>query len=172
MTITMTRPDSQFDYEHQTVHRLTSDDDIGGWSPASPPPRADVLWLRPWGNDGVDYQERLQRFMDFEANWDSYGAPPFDYIVVERTKRLMNELLRAGVPVPNLIPAASGSIILEWWTETMRLEIDIDPMGDDSMYVEDPASGTSIEYTGLLSKIPDSYRKVLNDALVHLCFQI
>ena len=182
VTISMRRPRTQYregkGHHHYDVRDLyvTSDRGIGGWSPASLATGVEKGWQQnqvAWPqrrvrDHGADYRNELRRFSRFEQNWDSYEALPFDDVVLERTRRVVGNLVRVGIPEPKLIPAASGSIILEWWTDFLRLEIDIDPEGEDSVFVELQDNSMSTEYVGHLSEITNGHRRVLNTALTYL----
>lgn len=48
-----------------------------------------------------------------EPNWDGYGAAPLAPAVERRARRLAR-LLPASLPLPEVTPAPSGSIDLEW----------------------------------------------------------
>ena len=48
-----------------------------------------------------------------EPNWDGHGAAPLPPAVVRRARRLAR-LLPASLPLPEVTPAPSGSIDLEW----------------------------------------------------------
>lgn len=141
---------------------------IGSLSPASvlikhqPGPS----YLRT-GESTADFLGALREVADLGANWDSYGAEPFDEIVVERAKRLIVGLVRNDVPPPRIIPAASGSILLEWSTDLLYLEIDIDPRGEDSVFIEKETGGT-VEYVGHLSDMNEFHTRELNGALTTL----
>lgn len=107
----------------------------------------------------------IDQFSRYERDWDSYDSPPFDLIVIERAKELVTKLLQHGIPGPNLIPASSGSIILDWRTREVHLEIDIDPEGDDVVYISGQYITDEIEYIGPLDKISNGHRRTLNQVL-------
>ena len=48
-------------------------------------------------------------------NWDGYGAAPLPAEIVRRARRLARAL-PASLPLPDVAPAPSGSIDLEWRT--------------------------------------------------------
>lgn len=48
-----------------------------------------------------------------EANWDGYGAEPIATAVSSRARRLA-DMLPPALPLPEVAPAPSGSIDLEW----------------------------------------------------------
>lgn len=145
---------------------------------------SDLSWLLPISlslqeqNAQLAYQlpkEKLDFFLDqidqfsrFEWNWDSYDSPPFDRIVIERAKELVTKLLQHGIPGPNLIPTSSGSILLDWRTKEVHLEIDIDPEEDDVLYISGEHIADEIEYIGPLNEISNSHRRALNQVLCRL----
>ena len=141
---------------------------IGSLSPASVlikhQPGSSYLRTR---ESTADFLGALREVADLGANWDSYGAEPFDEIVVERAKRLIVGLVRNDVPPPRVIPAASGSILLEWSTDLLYLEIDIDPTGEDSVFIEKETGG-AVEYVGHLSDMNEFHTRELNGALTKL----
>lgn len=113
----------------------------------------------------------IDQFSRYERDWDSYDSPPFDLIVIERAKKLVTKLLQLGIPGPNLIPASSGSIILDWRTREVHLEIDIDPEGDDVVYISGQYIGGEMEYIGPLDEISNGHRRTLNQVLCLLKYK-
>lgn len=143
---------------------------IGGWSPASLPIENQPVWTYQRAREGTkDFRSALREVAKLKANWDSYGAAPFDPIVIERARSLILYLVTNDVPSPRIIPAASGSLLLEWSTDLVHLEIDIDPVGEDSVFIE-KKDGSAIEYVGNLVEITELYRRELNSALTYLMF--
>lgn len=174
MTNTMTRPLGyrRGEYRYRSPHLdVTMDASDRKWSLISPLREEQMEWPLHWVGEQVpDYRSRIQRFAQLSANWDSYDASPFDPVVVARAKELVTDLMRVGIPEPNLIPASSGSIILEWWTDILHLEIDIDPQGEDVVFIELQEGNTSAEYVGNLAGITNKYRRLLNTAFACLVY--
>ena len=174
MTTTLERPAlyrrSQY-HDPSPYLDVTMDAGSREWPQSSLPRGNQIEWPLHWVGECVpDYYSRMQRFTELGENWDSYDGPPFDQGVIARAEQLVTDLLRVGIPEPNLIPASSGSIILEWWTDILHLEIDIDPLGEDSVHIELEEIDISVEYVGHLADITNGYRRLLNTAfacLVH-----
>lgn len=148
-----------------------NDDKIRGWSPAShmgkrkinPSHRALIDNIYP-------LMEIIDEFAGYELDWDSYGAPPFDSIVLERAKSMIIYLSSHGIPRPNLIPASSGAIIFDWRTQVVHLEIHIDPEQDDLVYISDYELEDDFEYIGPLDEISNGHRQILSRALQLLIY--
>ena len=113
-------------------------------------------------------QQQLKRISELSRNWDSYDSSPFEPTVIERTKRLVSQLVQRGVPEPNVVPASSGAIIIEWRTDNVRLEIELDPLGEDIVYVQAADQYQPVEYMGPINQITNGDRRALNRALAYL----
>ena len=166
MTITMKKEEFRVPYL-ATRPKATHAHDLSSMSPFSLSPQEyNVQLAYQLPKDNLDILlDQIDQFSRFERDWDSYDSPPFDSIVIERTKELVTKLLQHGIPGPNLIPASSGSIILDWRTEEVHLEIDIDPEGDDVVYISGQYITDEIEYIGPLDEISNGHRRTLNQVL-------
>lgn len=169
ITIAMTQEDLSRPLETYRSGGMT-DHNLGGWSPAS------LLELRTINSayrapiNVYPLLKIIEEFAGYESNWDSYDAPPFDPIVIDRTKDLVTQLALNGVPEPNLIPAGSGAIILEWLTSKVHLEIHIDPEDDDLVYISEQDTTHKVEYIGPLDKINNGHRQTLARVLSRLIY--
>ena len=60
-------------------------------------------------------RQKLRELGELEPNWDSYGAPRFDFELRDRVDRLLDELAVIGMSKePHIGPCSDGSIDLEW----------------------------------------------------------
>lgn len=60
------------------------------------------------------------------ANWDSEGAKPITTSVVEWSKQILDQVPRA-IPNPDVSPAASGSVCMEWTKGKNFVWADVEP---------------------------------------------
>lgn len=166
MTITMKKEEYRVPYLAAQL-KVTHARDPSWVSPVSlslQDQNTQLAYPLPKDNLGI-LLDKIDQFSRFERDWDSYDSPPFDFIVIERAKELVIKLLQHGIPGPNLIPASSGSIILDWRTREVHLEIDIDPEGDDVVYISGQYIADEIEYIGPLDEISNGHRRTLNQVL-------
>lgn len=72
---------------------------------------------------------QLQELADFPEDWDSYGAPMIDRNCIEGALQLLANLIdpdRApSTPVPSVVPTSTGTVLLEWHTNGIDLEIEV-----------------------------------------------
>jgi len=109
----------------------------------------------------------IAQLAQLEPDWDSYGAGRFDDHLIQRAREFLVRLASHKVPPPTVIPAASGSILLEWSTDQLHLEIDFDPMEEDAVFIQ-YGTARAVEYFGKLFEMEEPYRRELNSALNYL----
>ena len=76
---------------------------------------------------------KLNAFLALPPGWNSYGASPIREESVETTWRLLSCVLEPRMPLPYVVPLPTGGVQLEWHTERIDLEIEIE--GPDRMAV-------------------------------------
>lgn len=99
----------------------------------SPPPVADIgatsntvtsLDSRrrnaPWQNDVVN---SLCRFLELPNGWDSYNGRPLRHDTGMFTLQLLNSVLVAPTPTPQLVPVADGGVQAEWHQNQLDVEL-------------------------------------------------
>lgn len=165
MTIAITKEEPFYPLQAPSPE-VINDNNVRGWSPASLMGKRKINpSQRPLIDNIHPLMEIIDEFADYGSDWDSYDAPPFDSIVLERAKSMIIHLSSHGVPSPNLIPASSGAIIFDWRTQFVHLEIHIDPEQDDLVYISDHELAEDFEYIGPLDEISNGYRQILSRAL-------
>lgn len=71
----------------------------------------------------------LADLLTLPVNWDTYGAPPIEWIVAKQAFQLMSDILDVEDPAPWVVPMSNGGIQLEWHENGSDLEIEIEPEG-------------------------------------------
>ena len=99
-------------------------------------------------------------------NWDSYGAEPLSREILDRTRDFVSFLMSQNVPLPDIAPASSGAIFLNWRSEDIEIEIELDPEHDDSVFAR---YGTTLaEYEGPIAGISGFEKETVEVALTRL----
>jgi len=99
----------------------------------------DQVLLRPLG-------EVLQSLAELNANWDSYGAIPPSPAALERAWHYASALVERGLAMPEVFPTRSGGVQLEWHTESVEFEWEIDTDGATGVFIfDDHRSGEKID---------------------------
>ena len=120
-------------------------------------PEPDVLrgqsaapWERPGLNDARRaLSRRFEELASLAENWDAEGAHRVDRLALNVAWRIVEQALRADLPVPELFPVADGSVQLEWPAGPVELEIEIARGGRSAAFVcDDEQAGQEID--GLL----------------------
>lgn len=78
--------------------------------------------IEPWL---LPVLESLEELADLPANWNSYGAPPIQQESILAALQLLANTMRDHSPVPFIVPTAKGTVLLEWHTKGIDLEIDV-----------------------------------------------
>jgi hypothetical protein len=104
---------------------------------------------------GVPHDEARRRFPDvvaaldelaqLPANWDSYGAGTIRHSSLLATLELLLRIMRENTPMPALVPTNRRTILVEWHTRGIDLEVEVH--GSDRLHVafEDSRDGTEWE---------------------------
>lgn len=110
----------------------------------------------PWEPPGLtDVRETLARrfdeLMTLREGWDAEGARRIDSSALSAAWRLIEQALRAELPVPEIFPVPDGSVQLEWHAGPVELEVEIAPGGGSAAFVcDDEQAGQQID--GLLPR--------------------
>jgi hypothetical protein len=111
------------------------------------------LWLKAVAS-------RLNRLLDLEAGWDSYGARAIKLEAVRGSIHLLDRL-GSDVRAPEIFPSSDGSLTIEWNTGEGVLEIKFE--GEDRIgFFAEESNGKETESEGLSQArfIADFYPKV------------
>lgn len=112
--------------------------------------------------------DRIRALSCLAADWDSYGADPLNPALLTRVQTVVSGLLGQGVPMPDIAPASSGSVIVGWRGGAVEIEMDFDPAQEDAVLVRQGSE--SIDYEGPINKIYGEYRSLLESALTQLAW--
>ncbi len=110
---------------------------------------------------------RLRNLLRLETDWDSYGAAPLDWHILHRVEQFVADIMRQGVPLPDLVPSSSGSIIAEWRHNTGLLEVELHPEHEDLVWLEELGEVT-LDYEGPIEGIRGRDRTRLEAFLTRL----
>lgn len=80
-----------------------------------------------------------------QAGWDSYGALPIGRRAVDQAAELVEILLEDGFPAPDVFPLTEGGARLEWIQNVLELSINVDGIGEPSVYFCDDSAGEEWE---------------------------
>lgn len=80
-----------------------------------------------------------------QAGWDSYGALPIERRAIDQAAELVEILLEHGFPAPDVFPLTEGGARLEWMQGELELSINIDGVGEPSVYFCDDSAGEEWE---------------------------
>ena len=84
--------------------------------------------------------QEIGHIADLEENWDGYGAGPIRRDVLWYTLRLLQTVMD-DYPAPQLTPMSHEGVLLEWFRDGARLEIEIENAGAACVSYENEESG-------------------------------
>jgi hypothetical protein len=119
-----------------TSHASTSNaaDDRGFyWSARTTQPQQRVV-KGPSRLIGV--AAKLNAFLALPPGWNSYDASPIREESVETAWALLSCVLGPQMPLPYVVPLPSGGVQLEWHTERLDLEIEIESPDRMAVYYQ------------------------------------
>jgi hypothetical protein len=96
----------------------------------SPLPVAELPSLVPLG-------EALRPLVGLQRNWDSYDALPPSKASLDYAWSVGSALVDVGLPVPQVFPTATGGVQLEWHSERVSLEWEIDASAASGVFAFD-----------------------------------
>lgn len=84
-----------------------------------------------------DALERLKGFLALGKNWNSYRSEQVSFQAIQGSfSLLMTIYQRHDVPIPALVPTASGGIQMEWHENSCDLEIEFESSTRADLYFE------------------------------------
>ena len=78
----------------------------------TPPP-----WVEP-------LLKKLTQLSELSDNWNSYGGKPVSPANAWNLWHFLTVNMREGMPLPSLVPTRRGSVLAEWHTHGIDLEIE------------------------------------------------
>jgi hypothetical protein len=73
----------------------------------------------------VEVQSRLVKYAKMDSGWDTYGAPSIGWDTGLFALSVLNDVMRARTPIPQVVPSSAGGIQLEWHQKGIDLELHI-----------------------------------------------
>lgn len=114
-----------------------------------------------WLNGVAD---RFSHLAKLPANWDSYGARPVTVKAIESALGLLGEVMYDDLPLPDIIPAASGGIQCEWHIAGIDLELEVSAEGKRAAFFEDShGQYPTTEDEGRIADLVEILRTRLNE---------
>src|ERR1700693_3892268 len=77
----------------------------------------DPEWVAPT-------KEALRRLSLLSDNWDTYGAPRIDPMMLGSALGLLSNVMHSDTPAPSVIPTSRGGVQLEWHAKGIDLEVE------------------------------------------------
>jgi hypothetical protein len=87
----------------------------------------------------------LDELAQLPTDWDSYGAGAIGHQSILATAELLLGIMRDDTPFPSVVPTNRGTVLLEWHTRGVDLEVEV--RGRDRIHAsfEDSRDGTQWE---------------------------
>jgi hypothetical protein len=98
----------------------------------------------------------LLAIVALDDDWDSYGAKRISPKIASAVVELLRDIMFSSTPVPQIVPAANGSIQLEWHIADIDLEIEVESLARSQVLFEDKQNeepGWEGEISNDLSKL-------------------
>lgn len=93
----------------------------------------------------LDARSKLGVLLMLPQNWDSYGAPPIDRGLATTALQLLGAVMQTNVPLPWIVPTATGKLQIEWHCKGIDLEVQIKSPTSLHVSFEDMNSGEGWE---------------------------
>lgn len=114
--------------------------------PPLPTPELSDLKEPKWRQAVV---EQLQDVSRLEEGWDGFGGGPIRRDVITFAAHVLNQIMLATAPPPQLTPMSHGGLMLEWHENGIDLEMEIEKPGRLWVSFEDHIE--HIEQEGLVT---------------------
>lgn len=76
----------------------------------------------PWAHE---IEDKLNHLTALPRGWDGYNGRPVSYTCAKFAANLMESLFVGGVPAPQMVPGAGGTIQLEWHLNKYDVEVEV-----------------------------------------------
>jgi hypothetical protein len=87
----------------------------------------------------------LDELGELPANWDSYGAKRIRHSSILAAIELLFCVMRDETPAPAVVPTNRGTVMLEWHTQGVDLEVEVIGPGRLHVAFENTGEGTEWE---------------------------
>lgn len=89
------------------------------------PPGSNVRVAQPSSAWILALQDRFDELTSLPRGWDGYAGLPVSFNCAQFAANLIERLCVAGVPAPQLVPGADGTLQIEWHLNQFDIEIDV-----------------------------------------------
>jgi hypothetical protein len=87
--------------------------------------------------------KRVVALINLAPNWDGYRAPRVNLDTGMFALRVLNDIMLARTPIPQIVPSSVGGIQLEWHVGGINLEIHITKPYEGDVWFEDHGDGST-----------------------------
>ena len=105
----------------------------------------------------IEVQNHLLKYVRMQAGWDSYGAPQIGWDTAMFALWILNNVMRARTPIPQVVPSGAGGVQLEWHQKGVDLELHIAGPYECEVWFQDHRQSqqppTSLELTDNFSAL-------------------
>lgn len=97
----------------------------------------------------------INSLLTLEEDWDSYGASPVKLEFASTAIDLLQSVMHPNTPPPAIVPTAIGGIQIEWHTNGMDLEIEVESTSRINVWFDDSRSDVTweAEFTSDLQRL-------------------
>lgn len=88
-------------------------------------PRHRIRVSRSRSDWARDLEERFNELTSLPRGWDGYRGRPVSFGCAQFAANLVESLFVQGVPAPQLVPGADGTLQLEWHLNQYDIEVDV-----------------------------------------------
>ncbi|MFZ1416630.1 MAG: hypothetical protein WAS73_18950 [Defluviicoccus sp.] len=74
-------------------------------------------------------QRQLEEIQALQDGWDGYRAGPIRRDVIHFAEAVLNQIMKPLTPAPHIAPMAHSGLMIEWHTNGVDLEIEIEHPG-------------------------------------------
>lgn len=110
-------------------------------------------------------RSRINRLLALPDGWDTYQAKPVVPLAAVAAHGILTRLLFDDCPTPQIAPGSDGSIDLMWLVLGTSIEVQIDGLGEVSIWGEGPSDEELFEGS-FTAWEPDEF--VLDQARIYL----
>ena len=116
----------------------------------------------PLPNWFQDVVAKLNGLSALAANWDSYGAKRIEGSSIRAAAELLLRIAGPQTPAPAIVPTNQGTVILEWHTRGVDLEIEVFNADRQHVAFEDAQQGNAweLDVSADLSQLVDAINRL------------
>lgn len=104
-------------------------------------------WVSPIQPSGVSpIKDQIVSILHLLEGWDGFQAGPIRHDVLDFALAILRRILRAETPSPHITPMSHEGVQLEWHTDALDLEIEIEEPGSAWVSYKDRSTGLEDEW--------------------------